>query len=835
MAITTLRIMGKTATATADTPAFREWASRLATKAPPRDYVEQLHEIYDGVIARWRYVLENGEWVHGTPRSLIAHVLGTKYDQPDTRPELADLSRPSPAGKFGFGDCDDVATAVAAAVLAIGQRPLFRVSAPPLHVSVVAITPKGKMVSVDPVGHPEHRFGWAAPSHSGQVRYFDMQGNEVAARPWPVQGPFVGIEGNAMQQGQVQFYDGIDGVDDTPDGTYFMTPDAVPRNRVKHPHLAYVRSTDLRGPRVLAIPMRTMRQLQAGACPDGAAGVDEFGEEYEYDGTRDLWMQNGSMGALAMLHDQNLDEMDDEQYAANYGWGYADYQHIEGFGISRRKRRQQRRAKRRARRRARRKRIRAGARKFFKRIGRGLRKVGSKVLAPILRSKWAQRIIGRGLSALGIPARLTKMFMAAAGSIIKDVGVVGLIRMIRKDRKKALRILAAAGKAGLKAATRLAGVEGDPRGELLQTWTVQDGAEFPSQHVIGFIGVPGIYGQVDVDVADEPTPGAWYRVHKGDTLLGVTGEAFAIKPSTKELRRERLAKSRWINQAAVNQVYFDTSLADSLYRDGRISFRPRFACDPAAAIAGERGGCYPLIYIPIMKGDEPAAIEPEPPPGPTPDMPEPPVEPAPEPEPEPLPVPPAVVEPSTPLPDVDEPEPGIPGTNGLPPVPPVEPEPAPAEPDHPEPSPEPKVECPEWFEPSPTDPTVCRPVAAPGGSGCPPGMIWRSVAQGGPPPLGGCVRLLPPAPTPDVPDVPDLPEPEPAPPAACPPGYVRASDGSCIRHLAPTAPPYQPPAPTPAPTPAPGPYQPPMMPPSGDPSGAPPLGLAALLFILLNA
>lgn len=797
MGETTLRVMGRTAVQTADTPAFREWASRLAARAPSRDYVAQLHELYRGILDRWRYVMESGEWVHGTPRSLIAHVLGTKYDQPNVRPELAVLDRPTPQGKHGFGDCDDVATAVAAGVIAIGMRPLFRVSGPPLHVSVVTTIPDGRTISVDPVGHPKHKFGWAAPSRM-PVRLYDMNGN-------PAQGStYAGSE--AMQGfGQVEYYDGVD--ETANQGTYFAGPDCIPIARIDNPHVAFVRPSDVRGPRVLAVPNRTLRLLQMGMCPDGACGVDEYGEEYEYDGTRDLWMQGGSMGAVTLVREQDLDDMSDEEFASAFGWGYADRAHVEYgegfFGLTRRQRRRLRRRKRKARRRARRKRVRAGARRFFRRIGKGLRKVGQKVIAPILRSKWAQRIIGRGLSAIGIPARLTKMFMAAAGSLIKKVGVVGLIKLIRKDRKKALRILAAAGKAGLKAATRLAGVdEDDPRGELLQTWTTQQGVEFPSQYIMGFVGAPGIYGQADIEVEPDPTPGAWYRIQKGDTLSSVARRAYGTKGGANY---ERM---KWINAIDANQYAFDSSLTDNLFPDGRISFRPKFASDPAAALDGESGRSYALIFLPMAPGDEPPVIWAEPEPDIiVPDVPEPPPVLPPEPVEPDVPVPPPViVEPVEPV----EPEPLPPIEPVGPPVPPDEPEPAPDEPDVPEPPVGPDE--PEEPERPPLDPRfeqACinvggRPVYTPAVGWhcekCPPGQIWSVQA-------GRCIPHL--APVPEVPDMPDIPTPVPTPTPA------------------PVAP---------QPTPQPPPTMPPVQPQPGYP--APPVGsvpAAALLFFLLNA
>ena len=151
----TLQVMGHTAELAANTPAFKEWASRLATRAGPRDYVGQLRKLYDGILRRWRYVMEPNEWIHGSAPSLIAHVLGTKYNGGPNDATLANLEE-LPAGEKGWGDCDDVSTVVAAGVRALGMTPMFRVARGPTgaHVSVIARTPRGEMISVDPVGAP---------------------------------------------------------------------------------------------------------------------------------------------------------------------------------------------------------------------------------------------------------------------------------------------------------------------------------------------------------------------------------------------------------------------------------------------------------------------------------------------------------------------------------------------------------------------------------------------------------------------------------------------------------------------------------------------------------
>lgn len=180
----TLATMGRTANEAASTWTFREWASRLATKAPPRDYVRQLGELYRGILRRWRYVAEPEEWIHGTAGSAIDHVLGAKYNRGRLckNPLRCDLEQ-TPATEKGWGDCDDVATVAAAGVLALGMHPFFRVVRWPggAHVSVVARTPRRQLVSIDPVGHPEHPFGWVMRPPGGEgPTYYNLEGQRIA-------------------------------------------------------------------------------------------------------------------------------------------------------------------------------------------------------------------------------------------------------------------------------------------------------------------------------------------------------------------------------------------------------------------------------------------------------------------------------------------------------------------------------------------------------------------------------------------------------------------------------------------------------------------------------
>ncbi len=168
---TALVAMGRAAKDAAETWTMREWAGRLAAQAGPRDFVGQLRALYDGVLARWRYVQEAGEWVPGSARSVLGNVLGLAYQGAADPTRATVVGRPVSASTRGWGDCDDVSTLIAAGVRSLGMTPYFRVTMGPTggHVHVLAKTPRGETVSLDPVGHPAHPFGWMLPAQNAQI------------------------------------------------------------------------------------------------------------------------------------------------------------------------------------------------------------------------------------------------------------------------------------------------------------------------------------------------------------------------------------------------------------------------------------------------------------------------------------------------------------------------------------------------------------------------------------------------------------------------------------------------------------------------------------------
>ena len=106
-------------------------------------------------------------------------------------------------------------------------------------------------------------------------------------------------------------------------------------------------------------------------------------------------------------------------------------------------------------------------------------------------------------------------------------------------------------------------------------------------------------------LSPEPTPGLFYSIRAGDTLLGVAGRAYGLKAGS-----ERLEAARWINGARYNDRFRGNPT--QLFPDGQLSFMPRFDSDPnvQAATAGRAPGhTWATLWIPKHAGDEPTLME----------------------------------------------------------------------------------------------------------------------------------------------------------------------------------------------------------------------------------
>lgn len=154
---------------------IRNHAAALATLARPKDYLGQVAEIYKDAIKRWRYV--NDPW----KKELLTH-------GPKALWTLVLAGDGVGVGKgFGAGDCDCIAAAVGAQLAAIGRPVRIAITAPQNappgrffnHVFVQANVPKIGWISVDPVGHPKHGFGYT-PQHS-RIAYFTVSGQLLGA------------------------------------------------------------------------------------------------------------------------------------------------------------------------------------------------------------------------------------------------------------------------------------------------------------------------------------------------------------------------------------------------------------------------------------------------------------------------------------------------------------------------------------------------------------------------------------------------------------------------------------------------------------------------------
>jgi hypothetical protein len=611
-AVLTLRTMGRVAKEAADTWTFRKWAARLATRAAPRDYRGQLRHLYKGVLERWRYVAEPEEWVHSSPRSSIAHVLGVEYNTlPGTDPTRVDLDR-IPATAKGWGDCDDVSTVVAAGVRALGMTPYFRVSRSGRggHVSVLARTPRGELVSVDPVGHPEHGFGWAQRAPS--VEIWDLDGRPVSTLQLG-QPAETGARDMYGRHAMTAMYGATDSGPHTTMLGGLEGDEVMFRTSANSPHYCRTVMGDIDGPRVLAVPMRHLRLMKRGLMQEGTPAVDEHGKSYVYHPGHDMWIDT-------RLARSRLGQLP------------------ESMG---------------------------GFRSFFRRIGRGFRKAFKAVrrvvkrvvkavrwvTSKIMGSKFVQKIIGGILQMYGIPSRLTQGVLAAAAQFIKQGGIFGFIRMLRKNPRMALALAAKAARAGLQRAGVMSGPEeyGPEFSECSQ-----GGRCVPVQPVLGLVGVYGVDELGALEAAATPTPGRWYRVKKGDTLLGVAGAAYGFRSGP-----ERYKRAKWINEASANAPYVNPRNTDNLFPRGKVELQPDWSCDNELNIRGATGTCYPLLWIPVTVGDEPVEAMPEPGPGPE--------------------APPELEVPTAAEPPPGQPEPPMPPVMTEPPVAPeAEPEPEPA-------------------------------------------------------------------------------------------------------------------------------------------------------------
>lgn len=159
---------------------IRNRAAALATTASPKDYLGQVKAIYAGFLQNWRYVRDpfGRELVHRNPRQVFRMIMGGRSNDPGVG-----------MGK-GAGDCDDATIAIGAQLASIGFpvriatiAPVGQQAGPTMsHVFCQANIPGLGWVTVDPVVHPRHGFGYTPP-HSRMVT-------------WDLTGQLLGMKGN---------------------------------------------------------------------------------------------------------------------------------------------------------------------------------------------------------------------------------------------------------------------------------------------------------------------------------------------------------------------------------------------------------------------------------------------------------------------------------------------------------------------------------------------------------------------------------------------------------------------------------------------------------------
>ena len=570
-----LRNMGRAARQAGHTFTIQEWANRLAARAGPRDYVGQLRELYKGIIERWRYVMEPGERVPGSASAVLGYTLGAKYNCKD--PLRCDVESTAWEHK-GWGDCDDVSALVAAGVIALGMTPVFRVVQwqNGAHVSVLARTPRGRVVSVDPVGHPTNEFGWAMDPPGSRVLTFDLDGRQLS-------GSALGAQ---------------------PMGTYLAGFDSITAKRSTAPHLVALHPLSPQGPRFLAVPRRVQQAMLQGHVVNRAPAVDQYGQRYEYMGGMDMWVP--------------LDGRRSRRRAA------------------RKKRRTKRRAVRVVRRTTRRKKIRRAVKRVRRGVARVARGIGGskaaiffrKMKSKLLGSKLVQGLTSKALELFGVPAAATKAVLQREADLAKRGGRSKIVELLADGKSaEAAALIAGSFKGaakgltqGLKAKMSAMGshYEAQHAGSVI---CQQGGASIPAAYVAGFYSANHMLGVDDVmNVTTTATPGAWYQVKKGDTLLGIAQAAFG-KPG-------RLGSAQRINAAPYNGRFWHAPKGDfnqKYFPAGQIALLPNYPGPDTQRLDEGDGGefdgsAYPALWIPSESQpdapplviDEPEIVVPDP-------------------------------------------------------------------------------------------------------------------------------------------------------------------------------------------------------------------------------
>lgn len=172
----TIRRIGRAIRRASVYPPIRNHAAKIASLAPPKNFLGQLRAVYNDFVRRWRYVRDpvSREMLTNSPRAIW-------------RLTMAGDGVGAGAG-YGVGDCDCVSAALGAVLEAIGFKTRLgttanKGSSPGRlfgHVFVQAAVPGFGWVTLDPVLHPWKKFG-AVASHS-RIGFWDLDGNFLGFR-----------------------------------------------------------------------------------------------------------------------------------------------------------------------------------------------------------------------------------------------------------------------------------------------------------------------------------------------------------------------------------------------------------------------------------------------------------------------------------------------------------------------------------------------------------------------------------------------------------------------------------------------------------------------------
>jgi hypothetical protein len=106
-------------------------------------------------------------------------------------------------------------------------------------------------------------------------------------------------------------------------------------------------------------------------------------------------------------------------------------------------------------------------------------------------------------------------------------------------------------------------------------------------------------GGVSPPVSPRPRPGFVTRAEVGDTILGMTGEAYGVGPGDERLRLAQAVVSHPLNQRFVRPSKSQFNREN--FPDGMIALVPEFSCIAEEQYASPTGGSgvgHPFVYFP---------------------------------------------------------------------------------------------------------------------------------------------------------------------------------------------------------------------------------------------